>query len=634
MGEVYRARDPRLGRDVAIRVLPAAFNADPERLRRFEQEARAAATLNHPNILAVHDIGTHDGAPYIVSELLDGETLRARLSKGPGRSTDTPGSGSHATAAPAGSSGLSVRKALDYAVQIVRGLAAAHEKGIVHRDLKPDNVFTTTDGHVKILDFGLAKLTEIQPPLAGVSQLATTPPGTQPGLLLGTMGYMAPEQVRGQAVEHRADIFAFGAILYEMLSGQRAFAGATSADTLTAILEKDAPELPTTERHIPSGLTRIVDRCLEKNPAARFQSTHDLGFALEAIDTQSAASPGPARAGTGAVRERAWMLVAATSLVVAIVAVAMWLSSRHGGVEPIVTRLDVVTPPTTEPLSFALSPDGRQLVFVANGEKGPQLWLRALDQVTAQPLASTDGATYPFWSPDSRAIGFLADDKLKRLNLSGGTPQTLTEAPAGRGGTWNRDGVIVFSPATTNGLQRVSATGGQPAEVTRLAGGHVSHRWPHFLPDGRHFLFTSALGPHETIGVYIGSLDGGEPTRIPAVEVEAAYVAPGYLLWVSQDVLVARRFDPASGTMSGEPVQVAQSFPENTSRRGGFSVSDSGVLAHRTGTANLRQLVWVDRAGKAQGVVGSPDDAALAIVELAPDGRHVAVYKLFKGLKR
>ncbi|MGH9253276.1 MAG: serine/threonine-protein kinase [Vicinamibacterales bacterium] len=284
MGEVYRARDPRLGRDVAIKVLPPAFSTDPERLARFEQEARAAAALNHPNILAVHDVGQHDGAPYIVSELLDGETLRDRLNGG----------------------AVPVRKAVEYAVQIARGLAAAHEKGITHRDLKPENVFVTTDGRVKILDFGLAKLTHAEPTAAELSALPTAAaldgaqagPNTLPGVVLGTIGYMAPEQVRGLTADHRSDIFAFGAILYEMLSGRRAFRGETMADTMTAILKEDPPDLPAAERHIPSGLERIVDRCLEKNPGARFKSADDLAFALEAL-TSSSPSVAAAPSGRG-----------------------------------------------------------------------------------------------------------------------------------------------------------------------------------------------------------------------------------------------------------------------------------------------------------------------------------------------
>ena len=322
MGEVYKARDTRLGRDVAIKVLPAAFSADPERLRRFEQEARAASALNHPNILAVYDIGQHDDSPYIVSELLDGETLRTRLGTGAARRSDTPGS----AGPPAADSGsaLSVRRAIDYAVQIARGLAAAHDKGIVHRDLKPENVFVTTDAHVKILDFGLAKLSEAAPVLVGASQTPTAAGDTAPGTLLGTVGYMAPEQVRGQTVDYRGDLFAFGAILYEMLSGQRAFAGATPADTLSAILEKDPPEL-TAERKVPPSLARIVERCLEKNPAARFQSTRDLTFALEALGAQSDTSALPAPTVSPWDRWQrdplAWGAVAVAALVAVVLAV-------------------------------------------------------------------------------------------------------------------------------------------------------------------------------------------------------------------------------------------------------------------------------------------------------------------------
>src|SRR5262245_34369334 len=294
MGEVYKARDPRLGRDVAIKVLPGTLSADAERLQRFEQEARAAAALNHPNILAVHDIGQHDGAPYIVSELLEGETLRERLSGG----------------------AMPVRKAVEYAIQICHGLAAAHDKGIVHRDLKPENIFVTTDGRVKILDFGLAKLTQAEPAFAGVSALPTTPPHTMPGVVLGTIGYMSPEQVRGLAADHRSDIFAFGATLYEMLAGRRAFAGDTAMDAMTAVLKEEPPD-PPTERHIPPALARVVDRCVEKTPAARFQSASDLAFALEALPSHSenldvsvAATTIPARR----PRERIAWLVAAMSV--------------------------------------------------------------------------------------------------------------------------------------------------------------------------------------------------------------------------------------------------------------------------------------------------------------------------------
>jgi serine/threonine protein kinase/Tol biopolymer transport system component len=611
MGEVYRANDARLGRDVAIKVLPAGVATDPERLHRFEQEARAAAALNHPNILSVFDIGQHDGAPYIVSELLEGGTLRDRLDEG----------------------ALPVRKAVELAVQTAHGLAAAHDKGIVHRDLKPENVFVTDDGRVKILDFGLAKLTQAEPALAGASMLPTTPPQTVPGLVLGTMGYMSPEQVRGRAVDHRTDIFAFGAILYELLSGQRAFRGATLADTISAILEKDPLELPLPDRHIPPGLERIIGRCLEKNAAARFKSADDLAFALESVSSQSdsaAVAPvTPGRRTTLFQNTRfAWSLATA-ALLAAILATV--LSLRPALPEALVTRLDVVTPPTNEAFSFALSPDGRQLVFAANGDKGSQLWLRSLDQASARPLAGTEGGTYPFWSPDGRAIGFFADDKLKRLDLAAGAPQVLADAPLARGGTWNSDDVIVFAPTVTSPLMRVMATGGAVVPVTRLGAGEASHRWPQFLPDGR-ILFLMTIGEPQTEGIYVVALDGGEPTRVSMGATAALYAPPGYLLRVSQGVLSAQPFDISRTAVSGEPIGLAQPIGiDDGTFRSAFSVSAAGMLAHRTGTAARRQLVWFDRAGTILNALGTPDENTLAHPALAPDGERVAVSRIVQG---
>ena len=625
MGEVYRARDPRLDREVAIKVLTGAFSTEPEPLRRFEQEARAAAALNHPNILAVHDIGTHPSSsgqacPYIVSELLDGATLRAAI-------------GSPAGSGVAG--GIPVRKALDYAVQIARGLAAAHEKGIVHRDLKPDNVFVTTAGHVKILDFGLAKLTEAAPAIAGLSQAQTISPPSESGMFLGTIGYMAPEQVRAQDVDHRADIFAFGAILYEMLSGRRAFGGGSAAGTMTAILERNPPDLPLAERKIPPGLVRIVDRCLEKRPAARFQTAADLAFALEGLSSSSSSSGAEVSVsgdrGPCPNARRAWLLAGVASLATLLVGVPATLYLGRTAPEPVVTRLDVVTPPTTDPFSFALSPDGRQFVFVANGEKGSQLWLRPLDQATAQPLAGTEGAAYPFWAPDSRAVEFFADGRLKRLDLGGGTPQVLANAPSARGGTWNADGLIVFAPVTTSGLMRVSATGGTPTPVTKLGSGQGSHRWPQFLADGRRLLFFVALGQVQPRGVYVASLDGGEPVRVLAAET-AAFTASGLLLRVLQGVLVGQPFDPETALVAGEPLPVAQTVGADSALSwGAFSVSNS-ALAYRSGNSSARrQLVWIDRTGKTVGSLGAPDDSAFSAPSLAPDGQRVALYRVLQG---
>jgi hypothetical protein len=444
MGEVYRARDPRLGRDVAIKVLPLAFAADPERLQRFEHEARAAAALNHPNILAVYDIGQHDGAPFIVAELLEGETLRERLRHG----------------------ALPVRKAIDFGVQIAHGLAAAHEKGIVHRDLKPENLFLTTDGRVKILDFGLAKLTHAELALAGLSILPTAAPDTLPGMVLGTVGYMAPEQVRGHTADHRADIFALGTVLYEMLSGRRAFRGDTAIDTMTAILKENPQELPVVERHIPPTLERVVERCLEKNPAARFQSTRDLAFALEGVTGHSEASiPHVSAQGIWAghaISRVAW--AAGVILLMSLIAVGV---ARYVRQAPDTPRayLSSILPPedaTPDAAPLALSPDGSRLAFVARGRDGQsRLWLRQLDGPSPYALPGTEGAGQPFWSPDSRYIAFIAAGALRRIDVSGGAPATLCRVAGNAGGTWNADGVLLFAanqPGTSDGaLWRTSA---------------------------------------------------------------------------------------------------------------------------------------------------------------------------------
>ena len=609
MGEVYRARDPRLGRDVAVKVLPTAFSADPERLRRFEQEARAAAALNHPGILAVYDIGTEAGAPYIVSELLEGETLRDRLNRG-----SMPDSGSDA-------GGLAIRKAVEYATQLARGLSAAHEKGIVHRDLKPENVFITADGRVKILDFGLAKLTEPSVAMAGAVSLPTAPVETQPGMLLGTMGYMAPEQVRGQTADHRADIFAFGAILYEILSGQRAFRGETAADTISAILDKDPPDLPMIERHIPPALGRIVDRCLEKSSAARFQSTHDLAFALEGVSGHSDYGVVAAAPTVPSKKNRrelaAWALAGLLAVVVVGGGAAQYLR-RPAQEEQAAIRFWIRSPDGAALVSGAagsgaVSPDGRKLVFAATrGAGGSQmLWVRALDSLEARVLAGTEhiggGGTVgagAFWSLDSRFIAFFAGGKLKKIDIAGGAPQALCDTPGYYfGGAWSRDGVIVFG-TTTTGLFRVAATGGQPTSATTLDRGRQegSHRRPAFLPDGRRFTYLAQ--PGNTI--YVGSLDSPDVTRLLNADSGAVYSA-GHLLFVRQGTLFAQMFDANQLRLSGDAIPIADPIAGTPAAgSSAFAVSENGVLMYVTGSGvvNVSQLTWFDRSGKSLGSVG------------------------------
>ncbi len=623
MGEVYRARDTRLGRDVAVKILPVAFAADADRLRRFELEARAAAALNHPNILAVFDTGIHDGGPYIVSELLEGETVQACLVAGRARGSVSSG-------------GLPIRKAIDCALQIARGLAAAHDKGIVHRDLKPENLFLTADGRAKILDFGLAKLTQRDPVGLVASLLPTRPAETELGVVLGTVGYMAPEQVRGLTADYRSDIFAFGAVLYEMVSGRRAFLGETSAETMTAILREEPPELTTVQPAVPPELERIVGRCLEKNPTARFQSTQDLAFALEGLSSmpRSGVSIPMAPAAPRKIREPlAWGLVAVLAVALVGLAIPTVSHLRESSPEQLTMRFDIQTPLLGDPLSFALSPDGRQLAFVATSQGAQRLWVRALDQVTSQALQGTEGASYPFWAPDGTAIGFFADGKLKRTNVVGGKPQVLANATSGRGGTWNSDGVIVFAPtAQGGGLMRVAATGGTPVAATELGPGHGSHRWPQFLPDGRRFLFFVGFGRLDTRGTYLGMLDDVLSTKVVETESAAVFAPRAALLFVRQGVLLAQSFDPVRGMVSGVPTPVAQSVDADDGvARGAFATSATGVLALRAAAKQRRQLVWFDRTGDVQATVGVPDENGLTNPDLAPDGRRVAVHRTIEG---
>jgi serine/threonine protein kinase/Tol biopolymer transport system component len=610
MGEVYQARDMELGRDVAVKVLPSTFSTDATRLQRFQQEACAAGALNHPNVLIVHDIGAHDGAPYVVSELLEGETLRKRI----------------------GGTALGQRRAIDYALQIANGLAAAHEKGIIHRDLKPDNIFVTNDGRVKILDFGLAKLTQLD---GNQSQtdVPTRRVDTDPGVVMGTVGYMSPEQLKGRAVDQRSDIFSFGAIIYEMLSGRRAFRGESAAETMSAILKEDPPELSDTNKAVSPALERFVHHCLEKNPESRFHSARDLAFALESLSGSTPISAETTVISTLAPRrwtrrELAFALVAAVGTVAAIaLAIAMALSpSRNTRIQT--KAVLVITPPEkTAFSSFAISPDGLRLVFVATDPTGKSLlWVRPIDSMTPQPLSGTDEAALPFWSPDSRFIGFFADGKLKKIEVTGGTVQTLCGSIVPRGGTWNADGTILFSPSPNDPIYRVSAAGGTPTVVTKLdpSRQESSHRWPYFLPDGRHFLYSVNGGP-QSQGLYVTSLDGTETQRLLNVPNSiVTYAAPGYLLFRKDSTLMAQAFDANKLQLSGEPFPIAEQVGyEVASFQTFFSASQTGVLVYSSGSSGNTQQTWVDRSGKEIGVLGGPGN--LIRPWLSPDGKRVAL---------
>jgi eukaryotic-like serine/threonine-protein kinase len=617
MGEVWRARDTRLNREVAIKVLPADFAKDVDRLRRFEQEAQATSALNHPNILTVYDIGTHDGAPFIVAELLEGEELRAHLNNG----------------------ALPVRKAIDYARQVAAGLAAAHEKGIVHRDLKPENLFVTKDGLVKILDFGLAKLRSPRNAPVG-SDVATQKQLTNPGAVMGTVAYMSPEQVRGQNLDHRSDIFSFGLILFEMLSGKRAFTGESQVEVMNAILKEDAPELSETSAKIPPALDKIVHRCLEKKPEQRFHSAHDLGFALEALSLPSSSSGveriAPALEATALTERRGWRehiaWLVAGALGLALLALG-WAYLTRPSADTRAVRL-TFTPP--QGLAFdngfddfvSVSPDGQKLAFTGRAADGKrQLWVRSLGATQAQVLPDTEDALYPFWSPDSRSLGFGARGKLKRIELAGGRPQTLCDATELRGGTWNRAGVILFANIYSSGLFQVPATGGEPKQVTspdpaRREGRHL---YPCFLPDGRHFLYR-VTGTDASQRVFAGSLDDKEVKQVLTNAAPALYAPPGWLLFVRDGALLAQAFDAAQLELKGEAFFITQ--PTNTANVLGVphSVSDNGVLIWQGDRQREYQLAWFDRAGNQVGTVGAPMEVERGqFPHLAPDGKRVAI---------
>jgi serine/threonine protein kinase len=611
MGEVYLARDLEIGRDVAIKVLPSTFSQDKDRLRRFQQEACAAGALNHPNILSIYDVGKNDGSPYVVSELLEGETLRRRIAGTP----------------------MTQRRAIDYALQIANGLAAAHEKGIIHRDLKPDNIFVTNDGRVKILDFGLAKLTQ---PDGNQSQteIPTRRVDTNPGVIMGTVGYMSPEQVKGRQVDQRSDIFSFGAILYEMLSGRRAFHGESPAETMSAILKEDPPELSQTNQNVSPALARFVNRCLEKNPESRFHSASDLAFALElfqgvlrVLRRQSLwATPGLQLR----TRERL-IWIAAVSLPL-IIAIALAFSNFRRAPNASQTVRFFITPTDQVPfVNAVISPDGRLLVIRGGDSLGKTLLLiRSLDSLSTQPLSGTDDATSPFWSPDSRSIAFFAGGKLKRIDVAGGPPQTLCDTDtggawtrtAGAGGAWNRDGVIVF--ARDDALYRVSAAGGIPTALTALdqAHGEISHKYPQFLPDGKHFLYLAQNAKTEDSSIYVRALDSSENRFILKTRAEAAYVPDGYLLFLRDRTLMAQPFDASKLQLTGEPIRVAEEVGLDIIRGfANFSVSDNGMLTYMSGGTDGQPFLF-DRDGKSLGALGPTGN--YSNIYLSPDEKRVA----------
>ncbi len=614
MGEVYRAKDPRLGREVAIKVLPASFSQDADRLRRFEQEARAAGVLNHPNITAVYDIGQHDGAPYVVQELLEGETLREELAAGR----------------------FSARKAIEYALQIAQGLAAAHEKGIVHRDLKPENLYATKDGRIKILDFGLAKLTEIE---RGdqVTNLPTAAAATEPGMVMGTLGYMSPEQVKGRPADARSDIFAFGAVLYEMLSGKRAFHGDSAGETMASILKEDPPDLSATNQNVSPGLDRIVRHCLEKNPERRFQSSSDIAFALQSVsETSGIVTPGALAPRTRRIPQAVlWGIAGLLSGAIAARLTVGRQSPAVSHAKPV--RFEVAAPENDRVVgTLALSPDGRRLAFTAREPDGAvMLWIRPLADPKAEKLPGTEGAELPFWSPDGRFVGFFAGGELKRISISGGSPQSIAPVTTDvRGASWGADDRIVFAPAFAGPLLQVAASGGKvtPATTLNKARSEGTHRWPWFLPDGRNFLYYSAPSTGVEPGdIFLAQLGSSEAKRITESNSLPVYAAPGYLVFVRGSTLVAQPLDIDRQELRGEPTPLGVELPSNISTSGqrALSASQDGTLGWHTQAASTTQPVLVDRQGHEVGKLAEP--APWYLTRLSPDGRRLATTRSTAG---
>ena len=644
MGEVYRARDTRLDRSVAIKILPSHLSSNPDLKVRLEREARAISSLQHPHICVLHDIGHQDGIDYLVMEFLEGETLAERLRRG----------------------ALPVEQMIKIGIEIADALDKAHRRGIVHRDLKPGNIMLTSGG-AKLMDFGLAKpsgpsapastntddLFTLSSPTSPLAVLTGGTPLTVAGTIVGTFQYMAPEQVEGKEADARSDIFAFGAVLYEMLTGKRAFEGKSQISVASAILEKDPEPISAVRQRISPALEHIILRALVKDPAKRWQSAGDMCAELEWVASSGATLSTSAGSVSGTPwepRGRWFLGMAAVVAVLALLALAIGLTRKP----PAGTRLVAsIPPPEDAPFQLigdvgappVLSPDGMNLVFGASD----RIWIRSLESGEAHPLEGTENGTFPFWSPDSRRIAFFSAGKLRVMDIAGGAPMPLCDSSNPRGGSWSSKGVLLFTPNIRDGLYQIPATGGTPVAVTKLdTSKHSTHRWPQFLPDGDHFLYLAMnhAGQREFSGIYFSSLsEAGSPGQLLIRTDANALYESGYLLFLRKSDLMAQHFDVGRRELQSDPVRVAEKVLNDQGIwRGAFSVSNNGILTYASGvnSADEGQLTWFDVNGKVLGTLGergnndpriSPDGHKVALVKYGGPNPEVSVFDTANGLR-
>ncbi len=609
MGEVYRARDTRLDRSVAIKVLPAHLSSRTDLRARFEREARTISRLNHPHICVLHDVGHQDGIDFLVLEYLEGETVASRLSRGP----------------------LSLEEALRYATEIADALDKAHRQGVVHRDLKPGNIMITKSG-TKILDFGLAKQGVAMSPAASSPSLMPTNEAvtlTLEGTVLGTLQYMSPERIEGKDADARTDIFSFGAVLYEMVTGRRAFEGTSQVSLIAAIIDHDPPLVSSIQPLAPRLLDHLVKSCLIKNPDRRRQTMTDVLLDLELISETGVDTATSALSGKRPNRSRlAW--IAATILLLTSMALTAAMIFRQTPSDIGTIRFEVPMASAPSPAHLALSPNGKYITALVTTEKGSMLWLRALENLEGHVIPGTEGigvGSFAFWSPDGRFIAFVQGGKLKKVDLAGSPPQTLCDAPDASGGSWNQDGVILLSSGST--LLRVSSAGRGAVQFTQLdqSQDEVAHRHPVFLPDGKHFLFLAVSGKPENSAIYVGSLDSKDRKRLLTNSFKPGFAFPDHILFMRENTLMAQKFDLSTLELRGEPFPVAERVGTNpVNSAAGFSVSANGVLAYRSGGATPEaHLLWFDRNGRQSDETIAP--GAYQSPALSPDLKRLAIFK-------